>query len=107
MFCAGLLLSIADLLGRELRSFQPASPQALLGPAQIHSMFLEPFRSYRNKGGNLAACAGTPYCAAAGQMYVPYGDPRRFSTGKLPHDRYVLTARAGKAQTFLDSRSPG
>jgi len=53
-------------------------------------MFLEPSRSHRNKGGNLAASAGPPHCATAGQMYVPYGDPRRFSTGKLPHDRYVL-----------------
>src|ERR1051326_2703830 len=51
MFCAGLLLSIADLLSCELRSFQPASPQALLDRLKSTACSSKPSRCYRNKGG--------------------------------------------------------
>src|SRR5579872_2619605 len=106
MFCAGLLLSIADLLGCELRSFQPASPQALLDRLKSTACSSKPSRGYRNKGGQprcrqlnwqIAAADNCQYNTAIRYAFQP-------GTYLTP---IVVDSSRNEEQTFLDSRSVG
>src|SRR6059058_2509767 len=84
MFCAGLLLSIADLL--QLNCQLPTAGPGRFEPAPNHSRFPS-LPALKEQGGTRRQ----KYCfPSAGQMSVPYGEPGCFSTLKLPSELLTI-----------------
>src|ERR1700719_3412855 len=99
MFCAGLLLSIADLLDFVDCDIPAAGPQAQwTGSKQQHVPGSLPAAT-GTRGDNPAGPRLTGSAIPAVQMSVPYGDLRRISTESYRKTVPELTLQRCREQT--------